>query len=144
MSLEKKQLRRLNHLMYKHHNCAFSSYTREWCEETLNNMIKNTYWSDKKRLIRIKELVEIFQLGDKLQINKDELYSKWYNITHDKTLIKKQYTLKPIKEGRDNKGVIVGSGGHNINMVRYPKKVRKTAWKRFYRLFPHLKPDTNQ
>jgi len=26
----------------------------------------------------------------------------------------------------------------NRNKIRYPRKVRKTAWKRFYRLFPHL------
>ena len=44
-----------------------------------------------------------------------------------------------VKEGRDNKDVRVGSGGENKNSIRYPKKCRKTAWKRFYKLFPHLK-----
>jgi hypothetical protein len=46
---------------------------------------------------------------------------------------------KPVKESRDNKDVLVGSSGDNCNKIRYPKKVRKTAWKRFYKLFPHLK-----
>jgi hypothetical protein len=45
----------------------------------------------------------------------------------------------PKKSERDNKDVMVGSSGDNINKIRYPKKCRKTAWKRFYKLFPHLK-----
>lgn len=49
------------------------------------------------------------------------------------------YHKRPIKEGRDNKDVLVGSGGDNQNKIRYPKKCRKTAWKRFYKLFPQLK-----
>jgi hypothetical protein len=46
---------------------------------------------------------------------------------------------KPPGESRDNKDVLVGSSGDNRNKIRYPKKCRKTAWKRFYKLFPHLK-----
>jgi hypothetical protein len=47
-------------------------------------------------------------------------------------------------ETRDNKDQIVYKGGHsNPNKIRYPRKARKTAWKRFYKLFPHLKPSTN-
>jgi hypothetical protein len=45
----------------------------------------------------------------------------------------------PKKSERDNKDVKVGSGWDNINKIRYPKKCRKTAWKRFYKLFLHLK-----
>jgi hypothetical protein len=45
---------------------------------------------------------------------------------------------------RDNKDATVGSGncGSNANTIRFPKKCRKTAWKRFYRLFPHLKNES--
>lgn len=42
-------------------------------------------------------------------------------------------------ETRDNKDKMVGNGRSNSNKIRYPKKKRKTAWKRFYKLFPHLK-----
>jgi hypothetical protein len=51
-------------------------------------------------------------------------------------------TKKMVKPAcQDNKTFINrGSGGTNANKIRFPKKVRKTAWKRFYRLFPHLKP----
>ena len=46
-------------------------------------------------------------------------------------------------ETRDNKDRVVEGGvNYNRNKIRYPKKVRKTAWKRFYKLFPHLKPES--
>jgi hypothetical protein len=49
------------------------------------------------------------------------------------------YKLKPIKEGRDNKGVYVGGGGSNRNKVRYPSKKRsKRTWKIFYQMFPKI------
>ena len=48
------------------------------------------------------------------------------------------YDAKPIKEKKDNKDFYNGGGGSNKNKVRYPKKCRKTAWKRFAKLFPHL------
>lgn len=42
---------------------------------------------------------------------------------------------------QDNKDYInYGGGASSWPTIRYPKKCRKTAWKRFYRLFPHLKP----
>ena len=42
-------------------------------------------------------------------------------------------------ERKDNSTYINrGSGNSNRNKIRYPKKCRKTAWKRFYKLFPHL------
>jgi hypothetical protein len=47
--------------------------------------------------------------------------------------------------GQDNKSYKNGSGtNYNPNTIRYPKKNRKTAWKRFYKLFPHLKPENNE
>jgi hypothetical protein len=46
---------------------------------------------------------------------------------------------------QDNKDYInEGSRHSNTNKIRYPRKSRKTAWKRFYRLFPHLKPKISE
>jgi hypothetical protein len=47
-------------------------------------------------------------------------------------------------ETRDNKDqLVIGKRNHsNRNKIRYPRKKRKTAWKRFYKLFPHLKPES--
>jgi hypothetical protein len=49
-------------------------------------------------------------------------------------------------ETRDNKDRTVKQCGYasNKNKIRYPKKVRKTAWKRFYKLFPFLDPANQQ
>lgn len=45
---------------------------------------------------------------------------------------------RPISVRKDNGQQKVGSGGSNRNKIRFPRKCRKTAWKRFYKLFPHL------
>lgn len=50
-----------------------------------------------------------------------------------------EYKKMPKRPRKDNKDYInYGSGGGNGGWLRYPKKCRKTAWKRFYKLFPHL------
>jgi hypothetical protein len=54
------------------------------------------------------------------------------------------YTTSPKIERKDNKYVMVGSGRSNKNTIRYPSKKRKTAWKRFYKLFPFLNPKNIQ
>lgn len=42
---------------------------------------------------------------------------------------------------QDNKSYVnYGNGYSNAKRIRYPKKTRKSAWKRFYKLFPHLDP----
>ena len=49
------------------------------------------------------------------------------------------YDSMPKPPKKDNKDYKVGSGGFNKNTIRFPKKVRKTAWKRFFKLFPKLR-----
>lgn len=52
------------------------------------------------------------------------------------------YNSMPDNPKQDNKTYKSGGGPNwNSKTIRYPKKCRKTAWKRFYRLFPDLKPD---
>ena len=52
---------------------------------------------------------------------------------------------KPLRKRQDNKTEInYGSGGSNGKTIRYPKKCRKTAWKRFYKLFPMLDPNLSE
>lgn len=47
----------------------------------------------------------------------------------------------PKNPRQDNKSYInYGSGGGNGASIHWSKKVRKTAWKQFYKLFPRLKP----
>jgi len=71
------------------------------------------------------------------------VYGKWsdiYNARFRNRTV--SYNKMPKPDSRDNKQTKVGSGWDGEgrhNPIRYPKKCRKTAWKRFYKLFPKLK-----
>jgi hypothetical protein len=54
--------------------------------------------------------------------------------------MKPDYSSMPKNPRQDNKTYITGSGWGNARRIRFPKLVRKTAWKRFYKLFPDLNP----
>lgn len=86
-----------------------------------------------------RKFVRIFELANLLGLSDDELLKKWRQSMKERKEQIEDYRLKPTPEGRDNKGVYVGSGGHNKNMVRYPSKKRsKRVWKIFYQMFPRL------
>ena len=56
------------------------------------------------------------------------------------------YNSMPKEPMQDNKTYSLSSYStnyYNPNTIRYPKKCRKTAWKRFYKLFPTLKYNQN-
>jgi len=110
-------------------------------KDNYENVIK--YIDDKyqkqhsQKLQNIKFINDIY---DKLNIDNSrylhwEYYFKYQQKIHNNT----KNNSKPPRQ--DNKTYInYGSGGSNWPTIRYPKKCRKTAWKRFYKLFPHLKP----
>lgn len=57
----------------------------------------------------------------------------------------KNYNQMPKGVTKDNSdGINFKNGGSNSSSIRYPKKNRKTAWKRFYKLFPRLKDKNNE
>ena len=62
---------------------------------------------------------------------------KKYNTHHTDI----NYSLMPKEPKQDNKNPLSNypTNYYNSNTIRYPKKCRKTAWKRFYKLFPVLK-----
>jgi len=81
----------------------------------------------------------IFEITDELGMTEEETRLMWAGISKDRKAQEELYKRKPTKEGRDNKGVYVGSGGGNKNKVRYPSKKRsKRTWKIFYEMFPRL------
>lgn len=81
----------------------------------------------------IKDILNSHGLGIK-QFAMDYYYYKYKKL--------QSYETDVIDSYRDNRDSKIGSGGYNANKIRYPKQCRKTAWKRFYKLFPHLKPST--
>lgn len=83
--------------------------------------------------------IQIIIISIELGLKRDEVLSKWYEIRKKKNLQEIEMSKTPIKEGRDNKDVKVGSGGSSGNSIRYPSKKRsKRVWKNFYKLFPWL------
>lgn len=96
---------------------------------------------DKKCPKTVKEryfaLKEIRNLIIDTNISVKELYEIYYDELRKKIDSKKSLEINNLKETRDNKGVYVGGGGFNVNMVRYPKKKRSLkVWKIFYTMFP--------
>ena len=117
--------RRLNNLLYNT-PCYFGSITE------MNYVISCSPFSTVHS--------EICVLKDELGIGLDELLSMWLRNRRLKRENEELYNKKPTKRRKDNGSEInYGSRRSNRNKIRYPKKVRKTAWKRFHKLFPHLK-----
>jgi hypothetical protein len=92
----------------------------------------------KKKLIAENLIVDIFI---KLGFNETDALVYWFKTRNEQTQLTNQYYKKPTKIRKDNKDTINYSnckGASNRNKIRFPKKCRKTAWKRFWKLFPHL------
>lgn len=89
----------------------------------------------KENVAMLKELHTLFDITNFSEEEKVNFY-RTYKWVRRKEHV--NYDAKPIREKKDNKDFYNGRGGSNKNKVRYPKKCRKTAWKRFAKLFPHL------
>ena len=89
---------------------------------------------------RFRLLIEAHDIFDLIRMPMKERKKFWLEHKLKLREQSKVYKLKPVKEGRDNKGVLVGSGYGGSSSIRYPKKGHKNAWKQFYKLFPSLKP----
>lgn len=92
------------------------------------------------------EFDEIIAIANELGLDKNELCELSMLHRFDKLHAKRDRSKMPKPDRRDNKHTYShGTGnGFNRNRVRYPRKCRKAAWKRFYKLFPHLKPVEGQ
>jgi hypothetical protein len=114
----------------------------EFKVEKLNNakevLVGKHYPKRHKQMYQ--NFVRIFEIGNVLGLTDDELLQRWRRLMMDRKVQTEAIKKKPTPEGRDNKGVYVGSGGYyNNNKVRYPSKKRsKRVWKIFYEMFPRL------
>jgi len=88
---------------------------------------------------------EIRDLTDYLKMSEDDVKNMLIDGHRKRNdFDRKKYKRMPKRPRQDNKDFVnvqqSGCYEANRNKIRYPKKNRKTAWKRFYKLFPHLKP----
>jgi len=113
----------------------------------MERTVYDEYFKDKVSNIKsenkkLSEIKEIFQYLDNEGITD---YAMWNKAYIRRYIQKSEYNRKPIRVRKDNKTSINwGSGGGNRSSIRYPKKCGKTAWKRFYKLFPHLKENNEK
>ncbi len=129
-----KKLRRLKTLMYKH-----PMWFHDWQQDKTKVLEwqKNLQINDGKRKIIANELAEIHMIADELKLTEKEALDIWSEQSTKRFTNKSIMNGSPLKEGRDNKNVHVGSGGSNRNKIRYPSKKRSIkTWKKFYKLFP--------
>lgn len=87
-------------------------------------------------------LDELKQLIKDINLSKEEFYQIVNEIRSNNWERRKVMNRKPTKVRKDNS--IWTPPYENVTeqstKIRYPRKCRKTAWKRFYKLFPKLKP----
>ena len=102
----------------------------------------NSHSHIKKRLAVSREIIALYT---KAHVDEDSMYKHWNISYNDQMNIRYQMNRMPANPYQDNKTYRTSTGGGSCwPTVRYPKKKRKTAWKRFYKLFPELKPEVNQ
>jgi hypothetical protein len=117
---------------------------------TARNYTQNCFSFEKCRYIGFMEAHKLF---DELKFTEGDRVAYWRSCTDDyhkkrgrlATGFYKLYNSMPSPPRKDNKDYFStgGSdpcsrrwGGNFYPTIRYPKKVRKTAWKRFLKLFP--------
>lgn len=127
-----KLLRRLNHLL------RLDLFPVERLEH--HDKVDIRYWSKRNA---ISAWFEVLDIISKLNMPINEVIDLGVELRLERYSYKCEYKKRPVVQRRDNKDRRVGSRGSNRNKIRYPRKVRKTAWKRFYKLFPHLDPANN-
>lgn len=137
-----KKLRRLKHLMYSAGHPHFPLSEKITPEEALKRDLET--WlsiSNSKFYVGSKsrsDRHEAYKLILELKLDLRSAYEMWCEQSWKRSKARQFQKLKPIKEGRDNKGVYVGNGGSNGNKVRYPSQKRsKRVWKIFYSMFPY-------
>lgn len=129
VNLPPKKLKRLTHLIRATY--PWSSLGVKTIEEIDNP-------SQRKTLIVPKQIISMYEEAG---IEEKDWSNHWeYYRLHQKE-IRDGYKIISPSPRQDNKTYLNKSPqpfADNKNKIRYPRKVRKTAWKRFYRLFPHL------
>jgi hypothetical protein len=140
-----KNEKRLRYLLGRYPSPAFhlaygTSHEDWWGSYLENRALDPDPMIGKFQKKLIEHLKEIESLRIEFGMSVKELADLWYSVRWEREQSSSVYKQKPTKEGRDNKGVFVGSGSRHYdqNTVRYPSKKRsKRTWKIFYEMFPY-------
>jgi len=128
-SLPPKKMKRLIHLIRS---------TYPWSSEGVKLIEEFNPSTHGKSLVVAKGIISIYEEAG---VEEKDWSKHWeYYRLHQKE-IRDGYKRMAKPPRQDNKTYLNKSPhpfADNRNKIRYPRKVRKTAWKRFYRLFPHL------
>lgn len=103
-------------------------------KEHLPNKKEVRFYS-KKLLENQSSIIEAYKLLDKYySYTEEELKSIWMIMWMEQRKVRKSYLGKPIKVRKDNFNTY-GGEFKGYGTKRMPRKCRKTAWKRFCKLF---------
>ena len=134
--LSRRDSRTFKHLTYKHSNNFYIDRDygsfKKGLEMSLNNEHMTQYREETLEKLEIIRIIEKYNMTNEDVAKLCHLNGE---LARDN---RNEYRKTPQKEGRDNKGIHVGSGGGKHNRIRYPSKKRsKRVWKDFYNLFPY-------
>jgi hypothetical protein len=105
-------------------------------EKLVKSTKKNRSMFGGQYLKKIKECRRIHSLFLKVTSSEEEYLAHWHIIKASQSEIGREYKHNDKPERKDNKTSInYGNGKSNMRDVRFPSEKRKTAWKRFYRIF---------
>jgi len=108
--------------------------------DQLKNMIENEAFYIRYDGDRIATTIFIYGIYEALGINDKEIEKHWKHVRKAQAELHWSYSAMAKNPRQDNKDSLNhGNGQCNAYSLRRPKLCRKTAWKRFYKLFPRLK-----
>jgi len=97
----------------------------------------NSGWT-KREIDRLSEMIEIHKLYLKVCDNENIYMKHWISEYKDQIALNTNQNSMAPNPRQDNKTYINRSCGRGYcRDIRKPKKKRKTAWKRFAKLFPN-------
>lgn len=128
--LDKKTQKRLRSLIGKSFYCG---------ERPARNVLGFKYVGGFTRM-NYTRILMAHKIFNEHEFGEEERVQYWRSLSIYNRERSTLYTLMPRSPRKDNKDYKSGGGNsNNPNTIRYPKKVRKTAWKRFLKLFPFAK-----
>lgn len=132
---DKKKYRRLNYL------CTTQGITRSSEPFSIEGQLKIMDWysHEEKRHQKFysnaRERIELLKLFQELGFSDSEAFDYWFSLNWEQRKRSAKYNQKPIPIRKDNPNTY-GDKFVGYGTRRQPRKCRKTAWKRFKKLFP--------